>query len=180
MNALDLHKQIQSVAPSLVGVSIGNSADKATWEMTFSPAATDQQKQAAQAVVAAYTDTSFKTSKIALAWDTCMARCEVATLIVATSAGTYSYGIDANTRDNIQSVMIGVLAGITPNPRPWTPKGATAAINVTYADIGAIAGAVGAAYDAMIQRYLTHKETVKRLTTTGDVAAYDVTIGWPY
>lgn len=123
--------------------------------------------------------TDQKKVKIAIAWDTCTAKCEAATISVATSAGTYTYGIDANSRDNIQSVMIGVLAGITPNPRPWTPKGSNAAISVTYADIGAIAGALGAAYDAMIQRYFAHKEAIKALTTSADVASYDVTTGWP-
>ena len=98
---------------------------------------------------------------------------------VVTTAGTHSYGIDRGTQDNVMKVALGVVLGITPLTRPWTPKGASAPITVTHADILAIAGAVGNAYDANVQAYLVHKAAIMALTTAEAVTAYDVTAGWP-
>jgi hypothetical protein len=48
-----LHSCIQAVCP-IVGVSVGDPADKATWRVDFADTATDTQKAAAVAAVAAY------------------------------------------------------------------------------------------------------------------------------
>ncbi len=48
-----LNNGIAAVCP-IVGVSVGDPSDKATWRIDYGPSATDAQKQAAQAVVAAF------------------------------------------------------------------------------------------------------------------------------
>lgn len=48
-----LHVEIAAVCP-IAGISIGTESDKATWKIDFHPEATDAQKAAAQAVVAAF------------------------------------------------------------------------------------------------------------------------------
>lgn len=119
-----------------------------------------------------------KGARIAEAWAECERRCESEAVTVTTSAGTYAYGIDAATRSNLQMATIGLLAGIQPFPRPWTPKGA-AAIAITADDLKLIAGSVGAAYDARVQAYLAHKGAIKELTTATAIAAHDLSAGWP-
>jgi hypothetical protein len=49
----DLHKKIEAVCP-IFGVSIDDEADRATWRVSFSDAATQEQMAAAQAVIDAY------------------------------------------------------------------------------------------------------------------------------
>lgn len=120
-----------------------------------------------------------RAQKIAAAWTECQRRCAIDSVIVTTSAGAHAYGVDDSTRSNVQTVMIGLLGGLTPNPRPWTPKGALASISVTHDDLKLIAAGVGARFDAMVQSYLTHKAAIMALATAAEVAAYDLNTGWP-
>ena len=53
MRVAKLHEAIAAVCP-IQGVSVGNAADKGTWRIDFDPAATQQQKTAAQAALAAF------------------------------------------------------------------------------------------------------------------------------
>ena len=48
-----LHKSLAAVC-SIQGVSVGDPSDKATWRIDFDPAATDAQRQAAQAALQAF------------------------------------------------------------------------------------------------------------------------------
>jgi len=121
---------------------------------------------------------TLRSTKIVAAWVSCAARCEAASVEVTTSAGAHLYGVDAITRDNISNALLGVVAGLVPNPRPWTPKGA-AMVLLTHDDIRLVAGTIGAAYDAHIQAYLSHKAALVALTTAAGVDAYDITTGWP-
>lgn len=98
---------------------------------------------------------------------------------VTTSAGTHTYGVDQKTRDNVKDVMFGVLLGATPNPRPWTPKGALAPVMLTHDDLKAVAGAIGNDYDAHVQAYLVHKAAISAAPDLAAVMAYDITAGWP-
>lgn len=121
-----------------------------------------------------------KAALVSNAWADFSLRIEAGQVDVTTSAGTHPYGLDTVTQDNIQKVLLGVLTSSTPNPRAWTPKNALAPISVTHADIGVIASAIGAAYDAHIQAYLTHKTAIMALADQAAVDAYDVTSGyWP-
>lgn len=52
-----LHEIIAAVAP-IMGVSIGDPADKATWRVDFDPAATIEQRNAAKALLVGYDITS--------------------------------------------------------------------------------------------------------------------------
>lgn len=120
-----------------------------------------------------------KAARITEAWATMQARVTVATVSVTTSAGAHVYGLDQATQDNLQKALLGVLTGLSPNPRPWTPKGVTAPISITHEEVKAIAGAVGFAYEAHVQAYLAHKAAITALATSAAVAAYDLTQGWP-
>lgn len=117
--------------------------------------------------------------RIAAAWSECSRRVEAGVVSVATSAGTHSYGTDSGTQDNISKALLGVLGGLTPNPRPWTPKGSTVPISLTHDDIKLIAGAIGLAYDSHVQAYLVHKGAILAMTDVTAVMAYDIASGWP-
>lgn len=118
-------------------------------------------------------------TRIAAAWAECERRLNAGAVSVTTSAGTHLYGTDTSTQGNVEKALMGVLAGLTPSPRPWTPKAATAPILITHDDVKLIAGAIGAAYDAHVQAYLVHKGAIKSLTDAASVLAYDITSGWP-
>lgn len=119
-----------------------------------------------------------KATKIRLAWNQCLQANEDGYVTVAVSAGSYPFGTDVVTQDNVTKVMVGVIAGVVPNPRPWTPKGALEPISVTHADIALIGAAMLSQVDANIQNYLTHKRNIMDLTAAADVTAYDITTGW--
>lgn len=120
-----------------------------------------------------------KAARIAEAWATMQARVQSGVVSVTTAAGTHQYGLDAATQDNVQKALLGVLTGLSPNPRPWTPKGVSAPISITHDEVKAIAGAIGFAYEAHVQAYLVHKSAITALATSAAVAAYDLTQGWP-
>lgn len=52
--ATDLDKAVRSVVPSINGVSVGKRDDKSTWRVEFSPGTSDQQKEAARQILAAF------------------------------------------------------------------------------------------------------------------------------
>lgn len=53
MDISDLHDRLSALAP-IVGVSVGNPADKTTWRIDFAETATAAQQQAAQTFLASY------------------------------------------------------------------------------------------------------------------------------
>jgi hypothetical protein len=53
ITAIQVHEAVFAVCP-IVGVSIGNPANKKTWRIDFADGATDAQKAAAQAAVDAF------------------------------------------------------------------------------------------------------------------------------
>ena len=53
MNIAALHNALALVAP-IVGVSVGNSGDRSSWRIDFADGATDDQKSAAQGVIASF------------------------------------------------------------------------------------------------------------------------------
>lgn len=115
-------------------------------------------------------------------WGYGMVRLDLGSIEIETSDGAHSYGTDKATRDNIQAALLGVVSNLTPNPRPWTPKGETTPISVTHDDIKIIAGALGAAFDAQIQQYLVHKSSMTALAAANDfdgLVSYDYTADWP-
>lgn len=120
-----------------------------------------------------------KGARIAEAWATMQTRVQSGVVSVTTAAGTHQYGLDAVTQDNVQKALLGVLTGLSPNPRPWTPKGVSAPISITHDEVKLIAGSIGFAYEAHVQAYLVHKSAIAALTTSAAVAEYDLTQGWP-
>lgn len=56
MNLSALSSAIAAVCPAVLCVSIGDTADKTTWRLSFGDDATDDQKQAAQNIVTAWVD----------------------------------------------------------------------------------------------------------------------------
>lgn len=122
---------------------------------------------------------ALKETRIAEAWASMQARVMASSVSVATSAGIHQYGLDPVTQDNLQKALLAVFLGITPNPRPWTPKGAATPILITHDDVRTIAGSVGLAYDGYMQAYLAHKRGIMAADTADAVAACDLTQGWP-
>lgn len=120
-----------------------------------------------------------KAAKIAAAWAECTRRVEAGSVSVTTSAGTHTYGIDRTSQENIKAVLLGVLLGATPNPRPWTPRGATAPIQLTHADLGLVGATMMASVDAHVQAYLTHKAIISLSATVEAIQARDLSLGWP-
>lgn len=118
-------------------------------------------------------------ARTAAVWAELQSRLEVASVAVTTAAGTYSYGLDPVTQDNLAKAVLGVLIGTTPDPRAWTPRGETLPISISHAEVQAIAAAVGLAYEAHMQAYLAHKAAIRALTTVAAVEAYDIADGWP-
>lgn len=120
-----------------------------------------------------------KAQKIAAAWAECQRRIDAGSVSVPTSAGIHTYGIDKASQDNIKSVLIGVALGVTPNPRQWTPKGATSPISLTHADLTLVGDTMMGAVDAIIQAYLVHKAGISAAATRQEVEAYSIETGWP-
>lgn len=119
-----------------------------------------------------------KAQRIRAAADALETRIAARVISVTTSAGTHAYGVDHATRDNLKTVVLGILLNATPNPRPWTPKGA-GAVMLTHDDLKAVAAAVGQDYDIHVQAYLTHKAAISALGSVAAVTAYDIATGWP-
>jgi hypothetical protein len=120
-----------------------------------------------------------KQRRIEAAWAAMGERLATGTVQVTTSAGTHIYGIDQTAQDNTTKALLGVLAGLSPDPRPWTPKGLAVPILLSHADVKLVAGVVGLAYERHVQAYLAHKRAIAALTTAATVAAYDLAQGWP-
>lgn len=139
----------------------------------------DEQSEPTPADIAVARLDVARRARIGEAWAEAERRISAGVVSVATSAGTHDYGTDAGTQDNILRVLSGVLAGLTPDPRPWTPKGAVAPVMLSHADIKLVAAAIGFAYDAHVQAYLVHKAAILMLADAAAIAAYDLSSGWP-
>ncbi len=107
---------------------------------------------------------------------------------ITTSAGTYSYGIDAETRENlaglaqiVSQIATGILpADSMPNPRSYYPKGESSPIQLSHTEIVMVAVGVAAAKDAIVNAYLAHKSYIMDASRTAqELEAYDVTANWP-
>lgn len=162
---------------------IAHSADPTTlWPLDVRVVETDQPV----AIDDTFDGTNFaqpladaKAKKVAMAWGGASLRIASGSVSVATSAGTHNYSIDAQAQDNIKAVLIGVALNVTPSPRPWTPKGALAPVQLTHDDLKLVGATMMARVDAIIQAYLTHKTTIMSATTVEAVNAIDLTAGWP-
>lgn len=120
-----------------------------------------------------------KGAAITMAWNTCEVRIEAGQVDVTTSAGTHAYGIDRISQENIKSVLLGVALNVTPDPRPWTPRGELAPVSLSHADLTLVGATMMAAVDAEVQAYLAHKAAIAQLATVAEVLDYDLTTGWP-
>lgn len=97
------------------------------------------------------------------------------------------FGCDPVSRENIMGInaliaqeMGGLLpAGTVTNPRPFTPKGQSVPVQVTHVEFAQIGAAMAGAKDSHYVAYAAHKAAINALTSAVDVAAYDITTGWP-
>lgn len=119
-----------------------------------------------------------KTAKIAEVWAECASRLENGMIPITVSAGTYNFGMDSGTQDNITKAVLGLLTGLQTFPRQWMPKGEIVPISITEIDLKTIAGNIGYTYDQMVQIYLGHKVQIMLKTTLEDVENYDYSVGW--
>lgn len=141
-------------------------------------AAASAEELAEVGIVASLDVAAMRAERVAAAWAECVRRLDGGVVTVTTSAGTHQYGLDAEARNNVSLALVGVLSGLSPNPRSWTPKGVAAPIAITHDDMRLIAGAVGLAYETHMQAYLAHKLAVQAAAADA-VADYDVQAGWP-
>lgn len=139
---------------------------------------TEEEIAEFQQVQLAAVDTE-RARKINLAWQICNNKNETGSVLVETSNGAYLFGTDTVSQENIKSVLIGVSLGVTPNPRPWTPKGQIAPIDVTHNDLILIGTTMMQAIDNNIQAYLRHKAQMSSLQTLEEIQLYDLETGWP-
>lgn len=124
-------------------------------------------------------------SRIALCWSAMTSKMQEASFSVSTSAGQLTFGLDDTSRDNMDKALMGVALAITPNPRPWTPKGQTSPVLLTHDDLKEIGRQMGAKYDSFVQAYLLKKAAIKQAAGATDretlslIESFDVTTGWP-
>lgn len=120
-----------------------------------------------------------KENKIKLAWTEFERRYETAVVTIPVSAGTYSFGCDKETRDNILGINTAIAIGIPiSNPRPWTPQGIVIPIDVTHADLALIGAAILSKKDELINTYFFHKAMISAQIDIMSVANYDYSTGW--
>lgn len=126
-----------------------------------------------------------RATRIALCWSVMTSKMQDASFSVSTSAGMFNFGMDDTSRDNMDKALMGVALAITPNPRPWTPKGQSAPVMLTHDDLKEIGRQMGAKYDSFVQAYLMKKAAIKQATGADDratlamIESYDVVSGWP-
>lgn len=121
-----------------------------------------------------------KSEKTQQAWSEMNRRLEDYSVTVTISGNDYPFGCDSESRDNIMGLNTAIAIGIAvPNPRDYTPKGYLTPVQCTHADLAAIGAALLTAKDTFIASYLVHKAAISALTTSIEVAAYDITTGWP-
>lgn len=134
-----------------------------------------------QSQINAYNDNLLlisKNNKIAEVWGECANRLENGVISVSVSAGTYNFGMDVGTQDNVTKTLLGLLSGLQTFPRQWVPKGEIIPITITDVDLKTIAGNIGYTYDQMVQVYLGHKAQIMLKTNIEDVNNYDYNTGW--
>jgi hypothetical protein len=122
-----------------------------------------------------------KAAKIAEAWSIKDARFAEATITVAVNGQLRPYGCDPVTRENIVAIvgLITAAPASVPNPRLFTPKGQLAPVNTSHAEFIAIYAEGLAMGDAFFAAYAAHKAAISALATVAEVAAYDLSAGWP-
>lgn len=124
---------------------------------------------------------ALRATRIGEAWSECQRRCHADTITVKTSAGELPFGIGQGTRDNLQSIVVGIEimpAGTVANPRPFSPRGMSPTL-LTHDDFRSVTVAVGRAFDARMQAYFAHKAKLKSMDDPKALQAYDLTAGWP-
>lgn len=119
----------------------------------------------------------YRKQMVANAWQRAMDEADASIVLVQTSAGELPFGADATTQANLEKVLLGILAGLVPDPRPWTPKGALQPVMLTHNDLKAVAAAIGARYDALVQAYLVHKSVILQADRAA-LDAYNLDTGW--
>lgn len=96
-----------------------------------------------------------------------------------TLPGGISVGTTIDDQNRITSVVANAeLAGLTDTDEVDF-KAASGWVRVTIAEIKAIAGAIGQHVQACYTAERAHHEAIEALETREEVAAYDVTTGWP-
>ena len=119
-----------------------------------------------------------KTLFITRVWNRYLKVCEEGKVSVTIGAGTFDFGTDKVSQDNIANVILGVLCGVVPNPRNWTPKGQISPISVTNNEFKLIGATMMAQVDANVQNYLTHRNAILAKLNKLDVVTYDFSTGW--
>ena len=134
MEILALHSQIAAVCP-IVGVAVGNLADKTTWRIAFDPAATAPQQQAAQNVVAAFNPNAPTTTDVDVFRDGRLAT----GFTDATTGKTWQCDINSIARWTAVGSAAGLAIVMATNPAPTFSVWGTDNVPVTLSAQNAFA-----------------------------------------
>lgn len=128
-----------------------------------------------------------KAGKIASAWAEQEKRLAAYIIQVPISGLATPFGCDPVSSENVLGINAlidkergGLLpAGTIPNPRGFTPKGATSPVQVTHAEFALIGAYMAGAKDQHYVAYAVHKAAISALGTAEAINSYDITTGWP-
>jgi hypothetical protein len=124
MDIIFLHDSIAAVCP-IVGVAVGDPANKATWRIDFAPSATASQQTAAQNVVASFDPNALSpTAQIAA-----LLTAGLQITSTSTPARSGTYAVDDSAKANIDGIYSGIKDG------DGLPGGGT---TFNYPDIGGV------------------------------------------
>jgi hypothetical protein len=72
-----------------------------------------------------------------------------------------------------------ILAGVpVPDPRTWTPLGATDPVSITHAELVGLGAAIALRKEALFTIKKAREATLLGLTSAADIAAFDSDAGW--
>lgn len=128
-----------------------------------------------------------RSKKIASAWAEQEKRLAAYIIQAPISGVATPFGCDPVSRENVLGINAlidkergGLLpAGTIPNPRGFTPKGATSPVQVTHAEFALIGAYMAGAKDQHYVAYAVHKAAISALGTAEVINSYDITTGWP-
>lgn len=124
----------------------------------------------------------FKPDLINKAWQLFQEKFYSSIITVQTSVGQYQFQCNQDTIENINSINTMISRNLpVPNPRPYTPKGQTQAVNFTHDDFGIIGLQLALNKDLYFQSYANHKIAITQLTQNDfeTLINYDLTKNWP-
>ena len=111
-------------------------------------------------------------------WNNTQLSIDSAEVVVSISGIDYTFGCDAESRENIMGINLAIVSGLpVPNPRTWKPRGIDIPVECTHQELLTIGGAVLAKKDDIMQNYFIKKAYLSDpARSIEEIAEYDITI----